>query len=311
MRHDFDYWRAFIKPNPLLVDINIGGLRRNPASFCNQSYYLLHPMVVKTKDGDKWARFRIVPNGYDQSIPDEGMLQGIEAQRTFWCQIRSRNVEEYPQDYLRAEFRGRCRPADDDAQPTYLVQMQLHDIDTSRPLYNNPLLDTRFTWNPETSPWTNMATFSPDTALSEHDTLRLHFNPGHHPKGFSLYSASAIHDFRVVMWARVRIYMVARWFRLLTRVPCPNFVKIILLVLFLLIFPPTTLLAILLLLLFPIILISSCRNKTDKGLYEITPCHAPGENFYWMYYLEHHHGNAAVANSTADDAESVNASGSA
>ena len=187
--------KAYCQSEPIFKEIFAETLRRAPDSFSQMYYDSKLVNYFKAKDGKlRYVKYRLIPE--DRGV-DSGFISGEDWEKP-WQQKR-RPEETRPINYLRQEYMERLSQ-----KPViYHLQLRLHDdIQGDK----TEIFTQEREWNPETSPWLDLATVTIDRALSFEETERLSFNIGRQPDSLGAVEGYSLKDPNSVNAARIRIY---------------------------------------------------------------------------------------------------------
>ncbi len=168
------------------------GMRRNPTSFSNLTYYSQTPFLYKADDNVlRYIKYRTVPS---DPVPESGLLDDYdmkiptENQRILPGETRSRN-------YLKDEYAERLRQG----PVKYKLQVQMHEASDD----DDPeIFNCCRKWDEDSHPWMDLAEITMNKPLDWAESTRMIFSMKNLPKGLGIIPSYSIFDYNSLNFLR-------------------------------------------------------------------------------------------------------------
>ncbi len=183
-----EYYRKY----PTGVEGAHVGMRRNPTSFSNQTYYSQTPFLYRADDNvHRYIKYRTVPA---EPVPESGLLDDYdmiiptENQRILPGETRSRN-------YLKDEYIDRLR----EAPVKYKLQIQLH---TASDDDDAEIFNCCRKWDEASHPWMDLAEITMNRPLDWAESTKMIYSMKNLPKGLGIIPSYSIYDYNSLNFLR-------------------------------------------------------------------------------------------------------------
>ncbi|MCH8486916.1 MAG: hypothetical protein LAT75_08620 [Candidatus Cyclonatronum sp.] len=185
-------YEAYYRKYPAGVKGAQVGMRRNPTSFTNLTYYSQTPLLYKAADNVlRYIKYRSVPA---EAVPESGILDEYdlmiptENQRILPGETRSRN-------YLKDEYVERLR----EGQVKYKLQVQLHEASDDD---DDEIFNSCREWDETSHPWMDLAVITMTKPLDWAESTRMIFSMRHLPVGLGIIPSYSVFDYNSLNYLR-------------------------------------------------------------------------------------------------------------
>jgi catalase len=185
----------YLAKYPLSVEATNDGVRRDPTSFAEMSYYSQTVFGFVGLDGvRRYVRYRIIPRDYGGG--DSGM-PSAEDRRHPWLQ-NPYDDETRSRNYLKDEIAARIART---GGVHYKLQLQLRDWpDAVSPEF----ISSGLIWSETEFPWRDVADITLDRALDYAESMLTSFDIGNHPPSLPVPPATSIDDYHSINHLRLK-----------------------------------------------------------------------------------------------------------
>ncbi len=185
----------YLAKYPLSLEATNDGVRRDPSSFAEMSYYSQTVSgFIGTDGARRYVRYRIVPRDYggvDSGMPGPEDCAHAWLQNPYDDETRNRN-------YLKDEIAARIRR---EGAVHYTLQLQLRDWpDAVSPEF----VSSGEIWSEAEFPWLDVAAITLDRALDYTESMLTTFHIGNHPPSLPVPPATSIDDYHSINHLRLR-----------------------------------------------------------------------------------------------------------